>query len=75
MLEKIWKVIKQLGELISAIVNFVVDFVEDLVYAVKLVAEWIANIPDYFSWLPASLVALLVTIFAIVAIYKILGRD
>lgn len=60
---------------ISAIINFVVDMVADLLYIIKLTGQFLVNIPSYFSWLPAPVLAVIVSIFGIVVIYKIMGRE
>lgn len=59
----------------KSIYDFVVGFFEDIVYIIRLTAHFVAKIPDYFSWLPAPALALIVAIFAIVVIYKVLGRE
>jgi hypothetical protein len=64
----IWTVVNQL-------ISFVIGLVEDLVYVVRLTGQFVANIPTYFSWLPPAALAILVSIFGIVVIYKIIGRE
>lgn len=64
-----------LVDVISSLIDFVISLVEDIVYVVKLCGSFVVKIPDYFSWLPASVLALIITIFSIVVIYKILGRE
>lgn len=63
------------GSIISTVINFVVKLFSDLIMMLQLLAKFIVNIPSYFGWLPASVVAIIVTIFTIVVIYKILGRE
>jgi len=60
---------------ITSLIDFVVGIVEDLVYVVKLTGTFLAQIPNYFSWLPSAYVTLIVTIFGIVVVYKVLGRE
>lgn len=60
---------------ITSLIDFVVGIVEDLVYVVKLTGTFLVQIPNYFGWLPTAYVTLIVTIFGIVVIYKILGRE
>ena len=64
-----------LANVISSLIDFIISLVEDIVYVVKLCGSFVAKIPAYFSWLPASVLALIITIFSIVVIYKILGRE
>lgn len=68
-------VIASLGQFASSGFDFVIGIFEDIVYMIQLTAEFVAGIPDYFSWLPAEAVALIVSIFSIVVIYKVLGRE
>lgn len=60
---------------ITSLIDFVVGLVEDLVYMVKLLTTFIAKLPQMFSWLPSSVVAILLTIFGVVVVYKIMGRE
>lgn len=64
-----------LGDVIVSLVNFVIDFVGDIVYVVKITGTFVANIPVYFVWIPDAILSLIVTIFAIVVIYKVMGRE
>lgn len=66
---------KAIGDIIVAIVDFVVSFFQDFIYLITLVAQVVQDIPLYFSWMPTTLVALLGVIFSLVAIFKILGRE
>lgn len=75
MLSTLKEYIVGIGELFISLYHFVLDFFQDVVYVVKLTAKFVANIPNYFSWLPSSVVALIVSIFAVVVIYKVLGRE
>lgn len=60
---------------IVSVIDFVVSFFEDVVYLIKLTARFLGQLPSYFVWLPSPIVALLLTIFAVVVIYKVLGRE
>lgn len=60
---------------VLGLIDFVVTMIEDLVYVISLTGEFVANIPDYFSWLPSVHVTMLISIFGIVVIYKVLGRE
>ena len=75
MLRSIEQFFKTFSDILTSLIEFVVDLVEDLVYVVTLCGEFVAKIPDLFSWLPNEILALIITLFAIVVIYKILGRE
>lgn len=58
-----------------AIVDFMGGLIEDLLYVVTLVGKFVVSIPEYLSWLPAPVLALFVSLFSVVVIYKIVGRE
>ena len=60
---------------VTAAIDFLIGFIQDIVYVVKLTGEFVLNIPNYFAWLPVPVLATVVTIFGIVVIYKVLGRE
>lgn len=66
---------QSVGKILTGVIDFFIDFIQDVVFAVEVTGRVLANIPNYFTWLPGPLVALLVTIFGIVVIYKIAGRE
>lgn len=63
------------GDFLKSIVTFIIDTISDLVYVVKLIGSMVAQIPSLIGWLPAGCIALLLTLFGVVVVYKILGRD
>ncbi len=64
-----------IGNAIISIFDFIISFFSDLIYVIQLLGKVVLSIPSYFSWLPSGISALLVTLFGIVVIYKILGRE
>lgn len=62
-------------DVLKSIIDFVIGIIKDLVYMIQLTGRFLAQIPSYFSWLPGSLISLVVVLFAIVVIYKIIGRE
>ena len=75
MLKTIAEVLMAIVDFIISLVDFVISFIADIVYIIGLTGETVAKIPDYFSWLPSEAVTLIVSIFAVVVIYKVLGRE
>lgn len=67
--------ISGIGNGIKAIVDFAINFFEDIAYIIKLTAEFVVKIPEYLSFLPAPVLAVFVSIFSVVVIYKVLGRE
>lgn len=67
--------IQGIADGVKAGVDFLLSMIQDVAYVVQLTATFVVQIPMYLSWLPAPVVALVVSIFAVVVIYKILGRE
>ena len=65
--------IKELAEYEKMLDEVVAD--EDTVYIIKLTGSFLLKIPQLFSWLPAPALALIVSIFTVVVIYKVMGRE
>lgn len=75
MLNTIKDLFFSLTDILLSLWDFVISFFEDIVYVVRLCKSVVVGIPYYFAWMPGSIVALLVTIFGIVVVYKVVGRD
>ena len=75
MLKTIADFFTNIADVVTSLIDFVVGTVKDLVYVVKLCNEFVMKIPLYFSWLPTAVISVIISIFAIVVIYKILGRE
>lgn len=75
MLKEIFNAITGFFDLVTSLVDFVIGFITDLVYVVTLVGQFVLKVPSYFAWLPSPAITMIVTVFGIVVIYKILGRE
>lgn len=75
MLQKIWNVIKDLGKIISSVIEFVFDMVEDLLYMIKLLGEVVLDIPDYLGFFPSIIITTVTTLIGVAVIFKVLGRE
>lgn len=64
-----------IGSVVVSLVDFLIQTIMDLVYIIGLLGSMIINLPEYFGWLPSAIVTSIITIFSIVVIYKILGRE
>lgn len=64
-----------LGDVLRGAVELLIGLIADLLYIIQLTAKAVSAIPSYFGMLPSSVVALLTTIFAVVVLYKIFGRE
>lgn len=56
-------------------IDFLIGFIEDIVYIVKITGEFVLEIPSYLGWLPAPVLAIVVVVFGVVVIYKVMGRE
>ena len=75
MLESILNTLTSIGDFFASIIEWVADFIEDLVQMAKYLGQAVVEFPTYFNWLPSSVLAILITLVGIVVIYKFLGRD
>lgn len=62
-------------DVITGAVDFLVGFIEDIVYIVKITGEFVLEIPNYLAWLPAPVLAIVIVVFGVVVIYKVMGRE
>lgn len=67
--------LKSIIDTVTFLIDFVIGLIEDIVYLIQLTAKFLINIPSYFSWLPSEFLAIIVSLFGIVVVYKILGRE
>lgn len=75
MLSSIYNILKSIADFFTSVVSFVLNLISDLIYVVGLLGKSIIDIPKYLSFLPPVILAVLVSTFSIVVIYKILGRE
>lgn len=74
-MEDILEEILDFFDLCGDVIDFAIQMIEDSVYVIDLCASFVAKVPSYFSWLPSAAVSMIVTIFGIVVVYKVLGRE
>lgn len=60
---------------ITGAIDFLIGFIEDIVYIVKITGEFVIEIPNYLAWLPAPVLVIVVVVFGVVVIYKVMGRE
>lgn len=60
---------------VTAALEFLLTLIADIAYMTELLAKFVSELPQYLSFLPAPILAMVTTLFAIVVIYKILGRE
>lgn len=75
MLENIYKGIKSIIKFFESIVDFVIDFFDDLVYVIELVGKTVKDIPQYLDAFPGILVGGVLALVGVAVVFKILGRE
>lgn len=56
------------------VVDFVIGLIEDLIFVVMTLGNFLSHIPEYFGWLPGTALILVVGTFSVVVIYMVLNR-
>lgn len=75
-MEAIIDAINGIAEGIKAALDFLGGLIADIVSMTKMLAEGLVALPTWLGYFfPAEVVLALVAVFAIVVIYKILGRE
>lgn len=64
-----------IGNYITGIFDFVLSLVYDLVWLVGTLIWATLQVPKMILWLPTKIHALIITLFAVVMIYKFIGRE
>lgn len=74
-MQAIFDIFTQIGDFFTTLFDIVVKLVSDIIYIVELLANLVPNLSVFLGWLPSTCIAILVSTFAVVVIYKVLGRD
>lgn len=75
MIEAIANGIQSIIDFFSMVIDFIITLFRDLAAMAVALTEAVAQIPNYLGFFPPAILALLLTVFGVVVIYKILGRD
>ncbi len=75
MLDGIIDILTKIGDFFSSVVDFIVSIFTDLANFIKLLGQFVAKFPDWFSWLPVEILTLLVLFIGVVVLLRVLGRD
>lgn len=62
-------------EFFQTIWDFIVHFVQDLIYIIESLGTLVARIPQYFRWVPSQVYTLIITAISVAVIYKVVNRD
>lgn len=66
---------KSIGHVITSCIELVWTFIEDIIQIVLMLSKFLGQLPEFFSWVPDSVQFMLFSIFSIVVLYKISGRE
>lgn len=69
------KFFEGIADAITGAIDFLIGFIEDIIYIVKITGEFVLQIPNYLGWLPSAVLTIIVVVFGIVVIYKVMGRE
>ena len=71
----IYLLLKMVWGVTIPVIEWFIQLLKDIFYMVKLLLQFMADIPSYFSWLPTPVIGIIAATFSIVVVYKILGRE
>lgn len=74
-MQGILKYLENFADSVTNLIDFFLNCFKDVVYVAELLIKIATHLPDYFSWLPAECLTIVLLIFSIVIIYKLLGRE
>lgn len=69
------KFFEGIGQAINTVIDFVISFFQDTVWIIKTIGWAFSQVGGLISWIPPELLAIVTAIFAVVMVYKIMGRD
>lgn len=75
LIKQIVDLLKSIAELTIALVKFVPKLLNDFIMVINLVVDAVAQLPRLFIVFPSIISSLLIAVFAVVVVYKILGRE
>lgn len=64
-----------IGNVILAVIEFVISFFGDLVWIVRTLLWALGQIPSLIIWIPGPIQSVILVGFSVVIIYKIMGRE
>lgn len=69
------RMLKSLVQLIISLVKFIPVILKDFIIVIELVLNTLTSLPTLFIVFPSVLSAILMSVFGVVIIYKVLGRE
>lgn len=63
-----------IGNALLSLINFIIDFIGDLLWFIGFLGELLPAMPAFWTWLPPALGSLMILTISVVVILRILGR-
>lgn len=67
--------IKGIADGVLAGIEFLRSLVEDILYLAQSMANIVSQLPDYLNFFPPQVLTMILSIFVVVVIFRIIGRD
>lgn len=64
-----------IGLFLAGLVDLVISLVSDIIYVITLAGRTLLQLPSYLEWIPREVRVMLFSLFAIVVVYKVIGRE
>lgn len=75
-MSSVFNLLQDLFEILQTSFNFLLSFLEDLVFVAKLLPQMVSNAAALItSFIPAPALAVILALITLTVVYKILGRD
>lgn len=68
-------ILSSIVDTLLMIINFIIRFVQEFIYVIKLTGSVLSSTVSYFYFLPAVVSAMLISLITIAIVYKIAGRS
>lgn len=75
MLDTIKNFLQSISDMLLTAWDFLLDLFDGIAYLVKMLGKFVGRIPQYFSWLPVEVVAVIGTAFVVVVALRVIGKD
>ena len=74
-MQAIFDFLLDLAHLVSSAIGATIYIFDDIVYIIGLGHKFLAYVPSYFAFLPHEFILILGSLFALIVVYKVLGRE
>lgn len=75
MFEFISNTLTNIANFFVSVWEFITNLFKEIGMMVSFLGQIVTTVPNYFRWLPTSVLAVLILTFSIIIIYKVIGRE